>query len=84
MLVVAVYVSLLCGFWMYMIGSVSLQDICNNLNHRHVMAQYASRASVGLHTQLFFKSRNLLEQGYVLTVRKNALQGKSSQLLRLA
>ena len=40
------------------------------------MAQYASRASVGLHTQLFFKTRNLLEQGYVLTVRKNALQGE--------
>ncbi|KAF6039600.1 DIS3 [Bugula neritina] len=50
------------------------QAICNNLNHRHVMAQYASRASVGLHTQLFFRARNLLEQGYILTVRKNALQ----------
>ncbi|XP_067948007.1 exosome complex exonuclease RRP44-like [Watersipora subatra] len=49
-------------------------ELCQNLNHRHVMAQYASRASVGLHTQLFFKTRDLLEEGYVLTVRKNALQ----------
>ncbi|KAK2159602.1 hypothetical protein LSH36_150g04005 [Paralvinella palmiformis] len=50
------------------------QSICNNLNYRHRMAQYAGRASVVLHTQIFFKNRILDEQGYVLFVRKNALQ----------
>ncbi|CAF0730016.1 unnamed protein product [Didymodactylos carnosus] len=51
-----------------------LQQTCNNLNYRHRMAQYAARASVDLHTQLFFKNRCTDEEGYVLGVRKNALQ----------
>ncbi|KAL8570447.1 exosome catalytic subunit dis3 [Nucella lapillus] len=50
------------------------QLVCNNLNYRHKMAQYAGRASVNLHTQLFFKNRVQDEEGYVLFVRKNALQ----------
>lgn len=50
------------------------QGLCHNLNFRHRMAQYAGRASVGLHTQLFFKNKVQDEQGYVLFVRKNALQ----------
>ncbi|XP_008319769.1 exosome complex exonuclease RRP44 [Cynoglossus semilaevis] len=48
--------------------------LCNNLNYRHKMAQYAQRASVAFHTQLFFKSRGIInEEGYVLFVRKNAI-----------
>uniref|UniRef100_A0A8D3B4M8 Exosome complex exonuclease RRP44 n=1 Tax=Scophthalmus maximus TaxID=52904 RepID=A0A8D3B4M8_SCOMX len=48
--------------------------LCNNLNYRHKMSQYAQRASVAFHTQLFFKSRGILnEEGYVLFVRKNAI-----------
>ncbi|XP_056252232.1 exosome complex exonuclease RRP44 [Seriola aureovittata] len=48
--------------------------LCNNLNYRHKMAQYAQRASVAFHTQLFFKSRGILnEEGFVLFVRKNAI-----------
>ncbi|XP_067651291.1 exosome complex exonuclease RRP44-like [Haliotis asinina] len=50
------------------------QSLCNNLNFRHKMAQYAGRASVNLHTHLFFKKRVEDEEGYVLFVRKNALQ----------
>ncbi|XP_050397499.1 exosome complex exonuclease RRP44 [Patella vulgata] len=50
------------------------QSLCNNLNYRHKMAQYAGRASVNLHTHLFFKTRVQDEDGYVLFVRKNALQ----------
>ena len=34
------------------------QSICNNLNYRHRMAQYAGRASVGLHTQVLIIGRN--------------------------
>uniref|UniRef100_A0A0E9VMT8 Uncharacterized protein n=1 Tax=Anguilla anguilla TaxID=7936 RepID=A0A0E9VMT8_ANGAN len=38
------------------------------------MSQYAQRASVAFHTQLFFKSRgNLNEDGFILFVRKNAI-----------
>ncbi|XP_048589574.1 exosome complex exonuclease RRP44 [Nematostella vectensis] len=51
-----------------------VQKQCNHLNHRHKMAQYAGRASVDLHTQLFFKKRPSTEDGFVLFVRKNALQ----------
>uniref|UniRef100_A0A672GXR6 Exosome complex exonuclease RRP44 n=1 Tax=Salarias fasciatus TaxID=181472 RepID=A0A672GXR6_SALFA len=48
--------------------------LCNNLNYRHKMAQYAQRSSVAFHTQLFFKSRGILnEEGFVLFVRKNAI-----------
>ncbi|XP_059142124.1 exosome complex exonuclease RRP44-like [Physella acuta] len=51
-----------------------IQTLCNNLNYRHKMAQYAGRASVNLHTHLFFKTRVQDEEGHVLFVRKNALQ----------
>ncbi|XP_024152927.1 exosome complex exonuclease RRP44 [Oryzias melastigma] len=48
--------------------------LCNNLNYRHKMSQYAQRASVAFHTQLFFKNRGILnEEGFVLFVRKNAI-----------
>jgi len=50
------------------------QKLCNHLNHRHKNAQYAARASVNLHTHLFFKSKALIEDAFVLFVKKNALQ----------
>uniref|UniRef100_A0AAR2LJU2 DIS3 homolog, exosome endoribonuclease and 3'-5' exoribonuclease n=1 Tax=Pygocentrus nattereri TaxID=42514 RepID=A0AAR2LJU2_PYGNA len=49
-------------------------SLCNNLNYRHKMAQYAQRASVAFHTQLFFKNKGILnEEGFILFVRKNAI-----------
>ncbi|XP_014350359.1 exosome complex exonuclease RRP44 [Latimeria chalumnae] len=49
-------------------------SLCNNLNYRHKMAQYAQRASVAFHTQLFFKAKQIAdEEGYILFVRKNAI-----------
>ncbi|XP_063160603.1 exosome complex exonuclease RRP44 [Candoia aspera] len=51
-----------------------LADLCKNLNYRHKMAQYAQRASVAFHTQLFFKNKVAVsEEAYVLFVRKNAI-----------
>ncbi|KAG0422372.1 hypothetical protein HPB47_001796, partial [Ixodes persulcatus] len=50
------------------------QELCNNLNYRHNMAQYAGRSSVALYTQAFFRDKVLDEEGYVLFVRENALQ----------
>lgn len=38
------------------------------------MAQYAGRASVNLNTHLFFRGVTQQEDGYILFVRKNALQ----------
>ncbi len=49
------------------------QKLCNHLNHRHKMAQYAARASLNLHTHLFFKDKTCIEEGFVLFVRRNAL-----------
>uniref|UniRef100_A0A8B9NZV9 Protein DIS3 homolog n=1 Tax=Apteryx owenii TaxID=8824 RepID=A0A8B9NZV9_APTOW len=51
-----------------------LADLCKNLNYRHKMAQYAQRASVAFHTQLFFKTKGEVnEDAYILFVRKNAI-----------
>ncbi|KAF4520987.1 hypothetical protein B566_EDAN002483 [Ephemera danica] len=47
--------------------------VCRNLNYRNRMAQYAGRASVALHTHIFFRGKIQDEQGYILYVRKNAL-----------
>ncbi|KAK9873611.1 hypothetical protein WA026_023290 [Henosepilachna vigintioctopunctata] len=49
-------------------------DLCQNLNYRNRMAQYAGRASVAFNTHLFFKGKIQDEEGYVLFVKKNALQ----------
>ncbi|KAG8231427.1 hypothetical protein J437_LFUL000143 [Ladona fulva] len=49
-------------------------NLCANLNYRNRMAQYAGRASVALHTHLFFRERVQDEDGYILFVRRNALQ----------
>ncbi|XP_020278161.1 exosome complex exonuclease RRP44 [Pseudomyrmex gracilis] len=48
--------------------------LCQNLNYRNRMAQYAGRASVALHTHLYFRDKVQDEEGYILFVRKNALQ----------
>ncbi len=50
------------------------QAIADNINYRHRMAQYAGRASVNLHTPIFFRGRIRDETGYVLFVRQNAIQ----------
>lgn len=50
------------------------QQLSNHLNHRHKMAQYAQRSSISLHTHLFFKEKDKVEDGFVLLVRRNAIQ----------
>uniref|UniRef100_S4RXP3 RNB domain-containing protein n=1 Tax=Petromyzon marinus TaxID=7757 RepID=S4RXP3_PETMA len=58
----------------YFLAPSEQQQLCNNLNYRHKMAQYAQRSSVAFHTQLFFKSKGVVsEEGFVLFVRKNAV-----------
>merc|ERR1712079_176307 len=50
------------------------QKIAENINYRHRMAQYASRASVNLYTHMFFRNRKTHEDGYVLFIKQNAVQ----------
>merc|ERR1719412_1007291 len=50
------------------------QKIAENINYRHRMAQYASRASVNPYTHIYFKDKRREETGYVLFIRQNALQ----------
>ncbi|XP_015781646.1 exosome complex exonuclease RRP44-like [Tetranychus urticae] len=57
-------------------SSEKIQTLCENINYRHHQAQLASRASIKLHTLIYIKSvkKPLTEEGYILFVRKNALQ----------
>eukprot|EP00049_Salpingoeca_infusionum_P001523 m.48938 g.48938 ORF g.48938 m.48938 type:complete len:1097 (-) comp11071_c0_seq2:2033-5323(-) len=48
--------------------------ICQNLNQRNRMAQHASRASLELHSCIFFKGKFTFARGYITRVRKNAVQ----------
>uniref|UniRef100_H2Y6C0 Protein DIS3 homolog n=1 Tax=Ciona savignyi TaxID=51511 RepID=H2Y6C0_CIOSA len=57
-----------------LLNKTEVQKVCKNLNFRHRMAQYAQRASVALHTQLFFRNKVVKESGYIIFVRKNAIQ----------
>ena len=51
-----------------------IQRVCQNLNLRNRMSQYAQRASVGLHTQMFFRNKVDNKKAYVIFARKNAVQ----------
>ena len=43
------------------------------MNQRHLMAQLAGRASVSLQTQLFFKARDIITDGLIMSVRSNGI-----------
>ncbi|KAK2706097.1 exosome complex exonuclease RRP44-like [Artemia franciscana] len=47
--------------------------LARQLNFRHRMAQYAGRASVALHTNIFFRRRVDDEEAYIIFVKENAL-----------
>ncbi|XP_050442392.1 exosome complex exonuclease RRP44 [Adelges cooleyi] len=51
-----------------------IEAVCQNLNVRTRMSAYAERASVALNTHIFFRGKIRDEEGYILYVRKNALQ----------
>ncbi|KAJ1997452.1 exosome catalytic subunit dis3 [Coemansia sp. S85] len=50
---------------------VKMNEQCDVLNHRHRMAQQASRSSVELYTNLFFKGKTVEETGYVTQILQN-------------
>ena len=51
-----------------------MQKLCDRLNRRHKMAQYAQRSSIQLHTQIYFRNRSAVNDAYILMVKKNSLQ----------
>ena len=48
-------------------------ELIDNLNQRHTLAQHAGRASVALHTLIFFRSKATEEDAYVIKVRENGV-----------
>jgi exosome complex exonuclease DIS3/RRP44 len=52
-----------------------MNKTCENINYRHRKAQHASRASIKLYSVMYIKAAKhaLIEDAYVLSVRKNAM-----------
>lgn len=51
----------------------AMTELTENLNHRHTMAQHAGRASTGLHTLIFFRGKEVVEDAYIIKVRDNGV-----------
>lgn len=49
----------------------AMSSICDNMNMRHTMAQYAGRASSELYTTIHFKGKPTVKLGYVTSLRRN-------------
>ena len=49
------------------------QELCSHLNRRHKAAQHVQRASVNLHTLLFFKSKPSEETAYVMSITTDTI-----------
>jgi len=48
-------------------------ELTDNLNQRHTLAQHAGRASVALHTLIFFRNKGAEEAAYIIKVRENGV-----------
>jgi exosome complex exonuclease DIS3/RRP44 len=48
-----------------------MSEISDNLNYRHRQAQQASRSSVELYTNLYFRNKTVEEEAFVIRVVKN-------------
>ncbi|KAI8908112.1 hypothetical protein DFJ77DRAFT_503502 [Powellomyces hirtus] len=59
------------GYVSELVDKVKLKELSDVLNYRHRQAQQASRSSVELFTNLFFKDKTLQEEAYVIRVMKN-------------
>ena len=65
-----------------LVDKKATQNVANNINYRHRMAQYAGRSSVNLHTHIFFRNRVRDEEGYILFVQQNAVQVREEDVLK--
>ncbi|CAM9113155.1 unnamed protein product [Choristocarpus tenellus] len=57
----------------FLMDKAHLHDLTENMNRRHRAAQLAGRASVALHTELYFEQNPTEENAYVLTVDMSKL-----------
>ena len=46
----------------------AMTDLTDNLNQRHTLGQHAGRASVALHTLIFFRGKSAEEPAYIIKV----------------
>jgi exosome complex exonuclease DIS3/RRP44 len=51
----------------------AMGDLTDNLNQRHTLAQHAGRASVALHTLIFFRGRETVEDAHIIKVKENGV-----------
>ena len=51
----------------------AMQELTDNINQRHTLAQHAGRASVALHTLIFFRHKEAVEDGHIIKVRENGV-----------
>ena len=51
----------------------AMGELTDNLNNRHTLAQHAGRASVALHTLIFFRGREAREEAHIIKVRENGV-----------
>ncbi|CAM9455731.1 unnamed protein product [Pylaiella littoralis] len=57
----------------FLMDKARLHDLTENMNRRHRSAQLAGRASVGLHTEMYFANNPTEEDAFVLSVDKSKL-----------
>eukprot|EP01138_Halocafeteria_seosinensis_P004979 gb/GECG01005091.1/.p1 GENE.gb/GECG01005091.1/~~gb/GECG01005091.1/.p1 ORF type:complete len:390 (+),score=60.88 gb/GECG01005091.1/:1-1170(+) len=50
-----------------------MRALCDNVNKRHLMSQLAGRASVNLHTHIYFRNKIVLEEAVVMKLRANGV-----------
>lgn len=51
----------------------AMNDLTDNLNTRHTAAQHAGRASTALHTLIFFRGRETVEDAHIIKVKENGV-----------
>ena len=51
----------------------AMGDLTDNLNNRHTLAQHAGRASVALHTLIYFRGREREEEAHIIKVKENGV-----------
>lgn len=52
---------------------IKTRETCEVINHRHRMAQFASRASAELYTLIFFRDKDVEEDAVITDVRSNSV-----------
>jgi exosome complex exonuclease DIS3/RRP44 len=71
LLAAAIGVSSLPTKWTSAGGKKYVTDLCTHMNRRHRAAQYAQRASVTLHTLMYFKNKPSQAAAFIMSVQSD-------------